>query len=200
MANSRAGQYHIEYQLDGFTAPTRSHKLRMWVLPSGAPTVGTAPIAVTLMKKGGSTASLQAVADQAWSYFRLLYATSVNASSFSLWYWPTNTARDFITGGSLATPAGNGGGTISAAYQVTLSFRHALSGIGKLVFLETNTAGSTLTALVPNAAGTPTQRIAAYIMSADSPMVALDNSFPISPLRQGLGENEAIFRKIYRSL
>jgi hypothetical protein len=198
MPNSKIGQYQLEYRIEGFTAPTRSHALRLWIIPSGSPAVGTPPASVTIQKLGGSTASLQAVADQAWSFFRLAYVTTVQAVSFSLWKFATETARDFVTAGALTTPAGAAGVTTIAG-QTTLTFRHALGGIGKIVLLESNLSGDTRTALVPNGAGTPAQRIAAYIMSADSPMIALDNSFPVSPLRDSRGQNEAIWRMVYRA-
>jgi hypothetical protein len=150
------------------------------------------------MKKGGTTGTLQVVADQAWSFFRLMYTTGISATSFSLWRWATNTARDFITAGVVGTPLGTGG-SINVASQKTLTFRHALGGIGKIVFLEANLGGSARIALVPNAAGTSPQRIAAYLLSADSPMIALDNSFAVASLRDSSGENEAIFKLVNRS-
>lgn len=198
MANSKIGQYQLEYRLEGFTAPTRSHALRIWVMPTGAPAVGTPPASVTIQKMGGSTASLQAVADQAWSYFRQAYSTTISAVSFSLWKFVTETSRDFITAGTLGTPAG-ATGTVTVAGQVTLTFRHALGGIGKIVLLETNLTGDNRAALVPLSSGTAAQKIAAYVMSADNPMIALDNSFPVSPLRDSRGQNEAIWRMVYRA-
>jgi hypothetical protein len=195
--NSKIGQYSLEFDLNGYSSPTRSHKLRLWVMPTGTPAVGTPPAGVTIQKLGGTTASLQAVADQAWSYFRLAYPTAVIASSFSLWKFVTENVKDFVTAG---TPAANTGatGTLTPAHQVTLTFRHALGAIGKIVMLESTATGNTQNALVANGAGTPQQRIAAYLVSADSPMLALDNSFPVTPLRDSRGENEALHKLLYR--
>ena len=198
MANSKIGQYQLEYGLTGFTVPTRNHVIRMWISPSGTPAVGTPPASVTIQKLGGSTANLQVVADQAWSYLRLQWPSVINSSGFSLWKYVTENVRDFITGGSLATPAGSGGG-VTPAGQCTLTFRHALGGIGKIVLLESANAGDTQVASLANAAGTSAQRLTAYLMSADSPMIALDNSFPVTPLRDSRGQNEAVWRKIFRA-
>jgi len=198
MANSRIGQYQIEYNLEGFTAPTRSHKLRLWVNVQGTPAVGAAPSAIDIMKRGGATATLASVADQAWSYFRLMYATTISATSYSLWKFATQNSRDFISAGTPASPAG-ATGSVQPAQQVTLTFRHALGGIGKLVFMECNQTGNSRGSLVANAGGTAPQRVAAYIMSADGAMIGLDNSFPVTPLRDARGENEAMFRLLYRS-
>jgi hypothetical protein len=150
-----------------------------------------------MQKLGGATADLATVANQAWSYFRLQWAASISATGYSLWKFVTENSRDYITGGTLTTPAGTGAG-ITIAAQTTLSFRHALGGIGKIVLLESTNTGDTQTALVANGAGSATQRLAAYVMSADGPMVALDNSFPVTPLRDSRGQNEAIWRKVYR--
>lgn len=197
MANSKIGQYALEFTLSGFTTPTRSHVVRMWISPVGSPAIGTPATGITIQKLGGTTANLQVVADQAWSYLRLSWSSAISASGFSLWKYVTENSRNYISGGTLATPAGTGA-TITAAHQVTLTFRHAQGGIGKLVLLETGNAGDIQQALTANAAGTVNQRIAAYVMSADSPMIALDNSFPITPLRQSFGQNEALWRKLYR--
>lgn len=198
MANSRVGQYQLEYRLEGFTNPTRSHALRMWVSAQGNPPAGTLPTAIDVLKLGGATAKLDVVAAQAWSYLRLSYGTSISAVTYNLWKFVTENSRDFIAAGTLATPLGTGAAPVIAG-QTTLTFRHALGGIGKIVLLESGNTGSTRNALIPNGAGSPTQRLAAYLMSADSPMIALDNSFPVSPLRDARGENEAIFRLVYRS-
>ena len=198
MANSKIGQYVLEFNLTGFTSPTRSHVVRLWVQPTGTPAVGTPPASVTIQKLGGSTANLQVVAEQAWSYLRLNWGTAIFCTSFSLWKFVTENSRDFISGGSIAANAGTGSSP-QIAGQVTLTFRHALGGIGKIVMLESGNAGDTQVALAANATGSAPQRLAAYIMSADGPMVALDNSFPVTPLRDSRGQNEAIWRKVYRA-
>lgn len=198
MANSRIGQHVLEFTLTGWTNPTRTHVVRMWVSPTGVPAIGTPASAVTIQKLGGATAALDVVANQAWSYFRLQWQSIISATGYSLWRYVTENSRDYVTGGSLTTPTGTGAGTTVAA-QATLTFRHALGAVSKIVLLEGTNAGDTQTALIANAAGTPTQRLAAYLMSADSPMVSLDNSFPVTPLRDSRGQNEAIWRKVYRN-
>ena len=198
MAFSKVGQYSLEYRLEGFTSPTRSHALRACISPLRTPAIGALPPAIDIQKLGGGTADLATVANQLWGFLRLMYASSISAVSYTLWRFATENSRDFVSAGTLTTPAG-ASGSVQVAQQTTLTFRHALGGIGKLVFLESNQSGDTRTALIPNTLGTPTQRIAAYAMSADSPLIALDNSFPVTPLRDSRGQNEAVWRLIYRS-
>lgn len=198
MANSKIGQYQLEFNLDGWVTPTRSHFLRMNVDAINDPSAGANPTAVDIGLKNGLSDDLKAVADEAWSYLRLAYPTTISANSFTLWKWTTDTVRDFISAGSLATPTGTVG-TPQLAAQVTLTFRAAAGGIAKLVFIESNQSGDTRSALVPNPAGTAMQRIADYLLSARSPMQALDNTFVVAALRDSRGQNEAIWRKLYRS-
>lgn len=198
MANSRVGQYLLEYTLEGFSAPVRSHKLRCNVMAQGSPAGGTLPTAVEILRKGGTTGNLQAIADEVWSYFRLAYSATVTASSFILWYWLTNNIKTFISTGTPASPSG-ATGSIGVARQAILTFRGAGGGIAKLSLLEPNLTGDNRVALVANAAGNPAQRIAAYAISANSPMMALDNSFLVAPNRDSRGENEAIWRMVYRA-
>lgn len=191
MANSRIGQYLLEYTLTGFGAPVNSHFLRANVMAAGSPASGDLPTAVNINNRGGGTQNLQVTADQVWSYFRLNYPSSITAVSFTLWKWITNTSKQFISAGTLATPAGTGSGTV-LKWQTTLTFRGANGGIGKIVMIECAGGGDQRAPLIPNAAGQPTQRIAAFALSSASPFQALDNSFFVAALRDSRGENEAI--------
>lgn len=198
MANV-SGPYQIEYQLDGWTTPTRSHVFRTNCLAVGSPAVGTPPASVTIQKMGGGTGSLQAVADQYWSFLRLAFPAGIICSGFTLWHFSGVTeARDFITAGSVATPAG-ASGSVQVAAQTTLTYRSANGGIMKQVYLECALAGDQRAALVPNTLGTPFQRMAAYIMSADNIAIADDDGFPVTALRISQGQNERIWRKLFRS-
>lgn len=198
MANV-SGPYQIEYQLDGWTTPTRSHVFRVNCLAVGSPAVGTPPASVTIQKMGGGTGSLQAVADQYWSFLRLSYPAAIVCSGFTLWHFPGVTeARDFITAGSVASPAG-ATGSVQQAQQTTLTYRSANGGIMKQVFLESNASGDARIALIPNTLGNSFQRMAAYIMSADNIAIADDDGFPVTALRMSQGQNEKIWRKLFRS-
>lgn len=198
MANSRIGQFQLEFQLDGYTSPTRSHVVRINCQAVGSPLAGTPAASITMQQRSGATIALDAAANQAWSFLRLNYAIAITASSYTLWRWATENARDFISTGTLSNPLGAAGSTVQAG-QTTLTFRAAAGGIAKLVLIESNNAGDARAALVANGAGTSVQRLAAYAISGDSIMTALDNSFLVSPLRDARGQNEAIWRKINRA-
>lgn len=192
------GPYEIEFTLTGFTAPVREHKIRMNVAALGSPVAGSLPSAVTIQKAGGGSAALDVVANQAWGFIRLQYAAFILCSGYTLWKYVSGTyGKDFISNGAVATPAG-GGAALTIAHQVTLTFRSANGGIMKTVFLETGNTGNTQVALTPNPAGTPNQRWASYVLSADNVALAADDAYPVAALRDSRGENERVFRKVYR--
>lgn len=192
MANSKIGQYQLEIDLSGFGAPVNSHKLRCNIMVAGSPAGGTPATAIDVFLRGGTTAKLDVVANQVWSYFRLMYDADITAVGYTLWKWVTNTARDFITAGTFTTPLGVASGSPVTNWQVTLTFRSANGGVAKLVFIEPNFGGNQRSALVAVPLGTAVQRIAAFAGSSDSPFMALDNSFLAAPLRDSRGENESI--------
>jgi len=198
MANSRIGQYRMEFELAGFSSPARVHLVGLWVAPTATPTVGSLPTAINLQLLGGGSATLQAVANAFLGVLKPMYAASVTMGAFTLWRMATEYQKDFVSAGT-ATTAAIGSGVVNVANQKTLTFRHANGGIGKVVLLESNQGVNTKTTMVINAAGTPVQKLAAYLMSTASPMIALDNSFPVAGLYDSGGENEKLFRKIYRS-
>lgn len=192
------GPYEIEYSLVGWTAPVREHVLRISVAAVGTPAVGSLPTAIDIQKMGGSTAKLNVVANQFWEFIRLFYSSSIQCAGYQLWRYVSGTlGKDFISTGAVTNPAANAGAGINAQ-QLTQTYRSANGGILKLVLLEVNQSGDNRIALVPNAAGTASQRLAAYVMSADNVILARDDAYPVNPLRASLGQNEKIWRLINR--
>lgn len=193
------GPYEIEYQLNGYTNPVRSHLLRINTIAVGSPAAGTLPTAINMQKLGGGTATLSTVANQFWEFIRLMYNSAITCGGYTLWKYVAGTyAKDFISAGSVTNPACSGSGG-TAAGQLTQTYRSANGGIMKIVLLETNQTGTTRTTLVPNPAGTPSQKLAAYLLSVDGIAIARDDGFPVAALRDARGENEALFRLLYRS-
>lgn len=197
MANSKIGQYRLEFPVTGYTAPIRSHICGLWVAPTTTPAPGTLPSDVDLQLLGGGTDTLQAVALDYANRIRPLFDATLGIGAFTLWRYATEFSRDFVTAGTVAPVTSTGSGVSIAIGQV-LTFRHANGGVGKHVFLETMFGGNAYINLVPNASGNTIERFAAWVMSSDSPVIALDNSFPVAPLKFAQGENESVWRKVYR--
>jgi hypothetical protein len=201
MAESLPGPYEIEFNLVGWLSPTREHVFRVSCLALGSPAAGSLPTAIDIQKMGGSTAKLNIVANQFWEFLRQLHGTGISCNGYQLWRYVTGTlAKDFVSAGTVTNPLGTGGaGTGVAAHQNTLTFRSANGGVLKLVILEGTGAGDTRTTLIPNVAGTPQAKLAAYILSADNVAIARDDSYPVAALRDSRGQNERIWRLLYRS-
>lgn len=199
MAENLPGPYEIEFDLQGWTSPARSHVLRFSVAAVGSPAAGSLPTAIDIQKMGGGTAKLNVVANQIWGFVRTLYHTSISAVGYTLWrYVPGTLAKDFISAGALTTPAGLSASVATVAHQTTLTFRSANGGVMKVVFLETSLGGDTRTTLIPNSGGTLIPLFASYVMSADNVILARDDAYPVAALRDSRGQNERIWREVFR--
>jgi len=192
------GPYEIEFLITGWTSPARDHLFRANVVVTGSPAIGTAATAIDVQKTSGATAKLNVVANQIWEFLRLFNNTAITCSGYTLWRYVTGThAKDFISSGAVTNPACSGTGG-AAAGQLTQTYRSANGGIMKVVILESNQLGNNRVTLVPNAAGNPSQKLAAYILSADNVFISRDDAYPVNALRDSRGENEAIWRQVFR--
>jgi hypothetical protein len=199
MAENMPGPYEIEYELTGWISPARNHLFRVSVAALGSPVAGALPTTIDIQKMGGSTAKLNVVANQLWEFLRNAYHTSISCTSYQLWkYVPGTLAKDFISAGTVTNPAALSGTGVTIAGQMTHTYRSANGGILKLVLIESSLSGDARITLIPNVAGTASQRLASYIMSADNVVLARDDAYPVAPLRDSRGQNERIWRLIYR--
>lgn len=193
------GPYEIEFEIVGYTSPVRSHKLRQNIIVLGSPAPGTPVASITVQKRGGGTGNAQAIADQMWGFLRLFYNNTLQAASFTIWQYVAGTyAKNFISSGIPASPAGASAAATSLAHETVITMRSANGGILKTVVIEGIHTGSTQTALIPNSTGTPHQKWAAYLLSADGVSISADDAYPVAGLRQSESENERMFRKLYR--
>lgn len=201
MVESLPGPYEIEFNLVGWASPTREHVFRISVLALGSPPAGTLATAIDIQKMSGATAKLNVVANQFWEFLRQLHGAGISCNGYQLWkYVPGTLAKDFISAATVTNPLGTGSPATGVnAHQNTLTFRSANGGVLKLVILEGTGSGDTRSTLIPNAAGTPQQKLAAYILSGDNVALARDDSYPVAALRDSRGQNERIWRLLFRS-
>lgn len=200
MAGNYPGPYEIEFTLTGWNSPSREHVVRFSVAVLSNPPAGTLPTAIDVQKMGGGTAKLNVVADQIWSFLRLNYHSGITVTGYTLWKYVTGTlAKDFIAAGTVSTPTGTSGVAPTVAGQVTLTFRSAGGHVLKVVLIESSNTGDSRITLLPNPAGNSVQRLAGYIMSADNVALARDDTYPVAAMRDSRGQNEKIWRKIWRS-
>jgi len=198
MANSRVGNYQLEFTIAGYTSPIRQHTHSIYVAPTSTPSVGASPATIDVQLLGGGTDTLQAVADEYGSFVRRLFSGGQSLTQFTLWRYATENSRDFISAGNLNLTT-TGFGTTQNAQQLTMTYRTAGGSILKAVFLEPNVAGDSKDLAVPDASGNQLQRIGAFMLSSRSPAIGIDNTFPVSALFVSRGQNERVWRKIYRA-
>ena len=195
--SSKAGQYQIEYSIEGFTAPNRSHYHRFFTQPVTPPAAGTPMSGIPLQARGGGTVNADVAANAYWEFLRPMFNNSISCAAANLWYFTTDTVRTFISSVALTNPLASGTAP-QPMQQVTLTFRSALGKPIKLILLETNQSGNASVPLIANAAGNVFQRLAAHVMSASGVVQGIDNSFPIAPLRDARGQNEYLFEQLNR--
>lgn len=195
--STRAGQYQLEFNIEGFTSPNRAHSTRFYVAPQSPPTAGTPMSSIALQARGGGTVNADVAANAFWEFIRPMYNNSISCNAATLWYFVSDTVRTFISTVVLTNPICSGSAGI-AMQQATLTFRTALGKYVKIILLETNLSGNATVPLVLNAAGNLAQRLAHHIMSVNGVVIGIDNSFPIAPLRDARGQNEYWFRELNR--
>jgi len=198
MANSKIGNYQVEFLVTGYTAPVRIHTHSIYVAPLTAPESGTPVADIDVQLKGGGSNDLQSAADEYCSFLVNMYPSTLNLEAFTLWKYVTENVRDFVAAGT-AVPATTGSGGVAIAQQKTLTYRTAGGSILKQLIIEGNVSGDNKTTLVPNATGGATVRMAAYVLSSASPVIGIDNTFPVAALFDSNGQNERVWRKVYRS-
>lgn len=195
--STRTGQYQIEFMIEGFTAPNRSHAHRFYVQPQSAPTAGAPMSTIALQARGGGTVNADVAANAYWEFLRPMFNNSISCAAANLWYFVSDTVRTFISSVPLTNPLASGTAP-QAMQQVTLTFRSALGKPIKIILLETNQSGNASVPLIANPAGNVFQRLANHIMSTNGVVQGIDNAFPIAPLRDARGQNEYLFRQLNR--
>lgn len=136
-----------------------------------------------------------------WALVRVLYSSTLTAvTSAILWKVnPDGVSRTFISTHAVALPTGATAGNPTAGHQQTLTFRSGKGSTSKLVFIETLGSGKTIGLLLPNAAGSAAQKIAAYVLSTSGWIAARGLSWPVAASKEANTYNEVIERKRFRA-
>lgn len=202
MAINLPGPYEVDYS---YTVTVSSvpltHHFAVSCAVLGTPAVGSTPSSVLVANKGGGSQALDAAANSLWNYYRPnLQGVSVVSPGYTLWrYVPGTLERVFITSGTLTNPTGSSANPTIAASQVKLTMRTAAGGILQINQLEGATSGSVVTPLIPAATGAWYVVLAQYLISSAGWVLARDDSYPIAGLNVAFGQNEAVFKKRYRT-
>lgn len=183
----------IPYTITGLT-----HELTFQCAVSGTVEPGVPPTDVNLITRNGVGRTLSNAVLDFWSIARLILPVGAITSQYYLERAQAGTDKLFYTSsGTLGTATG--GAAISLTRQLTLTFRSANSGVARLIFLEGTYTGENVQPLVPDEASTAApERLAAWVIDGDSPVLATDASWLVAPMSIADTQNEAIYNSRYR--
>jgi hypothetical protein len=195
MATNFPGPYEMRFF---YTSDGRSHVHRVNVQVSGTPVPGTDDFTtIDILLRDTSVDLASDIADAwvaLWKPF--LPSSGGSISRVELWKFTAGTFISTFVASYDIGVAGTGAGAVVPASQMIFVFRTAEGGIMKLSFLDTtNTPGLPV---VPPYGGA-NDALADFVLAPASPFLARDTSFPIANIALYPGQNEALFKKIYRA-
>lgn len=200
MASNFPGPYEVDYTiLVSIAGVALEHHLRVNCVALGSPVPGTPLDTINFQTRSGGTVVASTAIGTLWGFLRTKFNTVVTVTDVKLWrYTPGTYAKTFISALASTLPAGLNAAAIQPAHQTTYSFRSGAGGVMKITLLEDVGAHRNKQVLTANAAGSDDQKIAAYVISSASWLLARDDGFPIAPIFNTGGENEAVFKQRFR--
>lgn len=183
----------VDYSVDG-----RQHVFEMLTDVEGSVVAGADASTIDLKTRGGGTVNMVTAVTAHVTAIAGLFHTSAFIGQATLWKYDGDTEqRQFITAFPLGLNGTSSNPTVEAQ-QLTLTFRTQEGGILKQVFLDVTTSGS---ARIPlsNALNPAIIAIKNNVLAGTNFILAKDTSYPISPLNASNGQNERVWKSIYRN-
>lgn len=149
----------------------------------------------TVPKAGPSTMFLDEWVDSFMPFLLDLHAVSTEFSRVELWRIPEGTTdATFIS----VYPLGDvgTGGSSQVAQQITFTARSGGGGIARLQLMEGSLGGNSSTSYPY---GAEAQAFADAIVADSSIILARDNTYLLANNKLSLGQNEALWRRRFRS-
>lgn len=174
------------------------HTMTLDVKVLGTPVPGTDFTAIQTVAQNGTNATLQAEVQALWDIIRTAYNTAVELVYVELWrYGPNGQNAIYISASDVTNPLGTSAVVPMAAQQQTFTFRSTNGGIMRLQLMETS-VGDNLRQTPPY---TPAgfQSLSVYVTGNSRPWQARDDGYPFVAIACSGGQNEALFRKRFRS-
>lgn len=135
----------------------------------------------------------------AWiTLIKSLYNTGVKFDSVTVWKYTAGTYDRLFINSAVLDIDGTSASAAQLAAQYIYTFRTTLGGVMKLSFMETVAAPG---ASASRAAATGNVlAIFQFVEGLTNWVVARDNGFPIAGIASHPGQNEALFKRRYRTL
>jgi hypothetical protein len=201
MATNFPGPYEIRLLYSvSITSVVLNHRQRLSCAIAGDdPTVGTPFSSINVGRRAGGAIALDDAVDAYVALMKAFYPGSGASTivSAELWKYQTETFQaDFVSAYDIGVPGTSGSGPQSAAQSI-VTMRTTNGGIFKLSYMES---------VIPFAVTDPgtftnagLEALVADIEAGNQPWLARDNGYPIVRIAHYPGQNEALFKKRYRT-
>lgn len=187
------GPYQVEID---YTVFGRTHKLRVELQLDSSPVAGTDPATLNAVTKSGGTVNLVTAVTALVDLIKPQFEAAATFNSFILWKFVSGTNQKSFIGSATLGISGTSGNSGVVAHYSMFTFRSSNGGIAKLVMLEDSQSGNSKTTYANM--GSVRQAIADYCIGPGSWIYARDNGYPVAVLFESQGQNESVWRKIYR--
>jgi len=195
MAINFPGPYELRYN---YIVSGREHQHRVNLDLEDPPVVGADFDQSTALTRLGtpSASTLDVDADDYIDLIRDEFNNGVSFTNVELWaYTPLSFESSYVSSLSLALSGTTGTSTKPASQEIYV-FRTQEGGIMKLTFLDT-IQDFGVARPYPDLSSTQAALVDAVLLSSNW-ILARDTSYPISFIAMYPGQNEALFKKIYR--
>jgi len=176
---------------------TLPHVLTFDVQLAASPDPGTEFADIPTLNHDLSEGTLKAVMDDFMDKILDFFPDEITFLTAELWKYPEGEYDGVFYGVYALSLDGLHTGTMNVAGYSILTWRSIAGGIMKIYLLETAVAGNGVTAYPTG--NTLYDLLFTHFTRVDKPFVARDNSRPIAPLKLSQGQNEALWRRRYRS-
>lgn len=182
-----------------YTTAGRIHSQRFNCRIDGTPAPGTLDEDCSILRRDDIPVTLPDAADSWAQVLKLFLADESTIDYCELWrYAPGSTDGEFVS----VTAVGVSGvvaAAVSPAHQQTYTFRTAEGGIMKIIMLETTSTANSVTSMATPPGGALDTLLDFVINSETSIFLGRDTSHIVAGLRRSQGQNEKLFRKVFRN-
>lgn len=175
------------------------HQQRLNVRCDGSPAPGDLFSTINFLDRSDSSIIANTAVDAWVNLIKIRWVANVanNIVNCELWkYEPESFEGTFISARDIAVAA-TGTGTTVAAGQELYTFRTQEGGVMKLSFMQSREAvGAPKSYAALNA---DQKAIVDYVIDSDDALwLGRDTSYPVAFMRMFPGQNEALFKKVFR--
>jgi len=196
MASNLPGPGELRFY---YTTAGRIHSQRFNVRIDGNPEPGVVDTDVSILRRDDIPVTFPDAADSWAQVFKGFLATESSIDYCELWrYAPGSTDGEFISVTALGV---NGlvATSVNPAHQQTFTFRTQEGGVMKIIMLETTSTSNDVTSMAVAPGGILDTLLDFVIDPETSIFLGRDTSHIVAGLRRSQGQNEKLYRKIFRN-